>query len=135
MIRGVNQVVLYVEDQERAKRFWVDTMGFELAEDSPYGEERWLSVRSPDGACRLVLSKRRPGWSAGVERDGVPNSPVFFYADDVEATYRELSAKGEKVPEPPSKQFFGWWSMFEDPDGTRYALGQRWGTDNVADNG
>jgi len=135
MIRGVNQVVLYVEDQEQAKRFWVDTMGFELAEDSPYGEERWLSVRSPDGAMRLVLSKRQPGWSAGVEREGVPNSPVFFYADDVEATYRELSAKGVKFPEPPAKQFFGWWSMFEDPDGTRYALGQKWGTDAGADNG
>jgi hypothetical protein len=31
-------------------------------------------------------------------------------------------------PEPPAQQFFGWWSMFEDPDGTRYALGQKWGT-------
>lgn len=133
MIRGVNQVVLHVEDQERAKRFWVETMGFELAEDSPYGEERWLSIRTPDGATRLVLSKREPGWSPGPVRDGVPHSPVFFYADDVQATYRELSAKGVKFPEPPSKQFFGWWSMFEDPDGTRYALGQRWGSDSAQD--
>ncbi len=130
MIRGVNQVVLHVDDQERAKRFWVDTLGFELAEDSPYGEERWLSVRSPDGAVKLVLSKRRPGRPSGAEGDGLPDSPVFFYADDVEATYRELSAKGVRFPEPPSKRFFGWWSMFEDPDGTRYALGQRWGGDN-----
>ncbi|MPZ79145.1 MAG: glyoxalase [Actinophytocola sp.] len=104
-------------------------MGFDLAEDSPYGEERWLAVRTPGGNTKLVLSKRRPGWSSGAERDGVPNSPVFFYADDVAATYRELSAKGVTFPEPPSKRFFGWWSMFEDPDGTRYALGQRWGTD------
>jgi uncharacterized glyoxalase superfamily protein PhnB len=52
---------------------------------------------------------------------------VFFYTDDVEKTYRELTEKGVTFPEPPSKQFFGWWSMFEDPDGTRYALGQKWG--------
>jgi lactoylglutathione lyase len=129
MIRGVNQVILYVEDQERAKQFWVDTMGFELVQDSPYGDERWLSVRTPDDATRLVLSKRQPGWSAGPVRDGTPHSPVFFYAEDVEAAYRELSAKGVRFPEPPSKQFFGWWSMFEDQDGTRYALGQRWGSD------
>jgi catechol 2,3-dioxygenase-like lactoylglutathione lyase family enzyme len=43
-------VVLHVEDQEAAKRFWVDTLGFTLAEDTPHGEKRWLSVLSPDGA-------------------------------------------------------------------------------------
>ncbi|MGH3762598.1 glyoxalase superfamily protein [Actinophytocola sp.] len=133
MISGVNQVVLFVDDQERAKQFWVDTMGFELADDAPYGEERWLSVRTPDGAVKLVLSKRQPGWSMGEVRDGTPTSSVFFYTDDVEATYRELSAKGVKFPAPPTKQFFGWWSMFEDPDGTRYALGERWGSDNKPD--
>ena len=127
MIRGVNQVILHVEDQERAKRFWVDELGFTLAEDSPYGEERWLSVVSPDGATKLVLSKREPGWTHPDVRDGIPHSNVFFYADDVEATYRELTEKGVRFPEPPKKQFFGWWSMFEDPDGTRYALGQKWG--------
>jgi lactoylglutathione lyase len=129
MIRGVNQVILYVEDQEQAKRFWVDKLGFKLAEDSPYGEERWLSVVSPDGATKLVLSKREPGWTHPDVRDGIPHSNVFFYADDVEATYRELTGKGVNFPEPPKKQFFGWWSMFEDPDGTRYALGQKWGSD------
>jgi hypothetical protein len=25
---------------------------------------------------------------------------------------------------PPERQHFGWWALFEDPDGTRYALGQ-----------
>jgi catechol 2,3-dioxygenase-like lactoylglutathione lyase family enzyme len=125
VISGVDQVVLYVEDQEVAKRFWVDTLGFTLDQDEPYGEERWLSVRSPDGATKLVLGKREPGWTAPVVRDGIPHSNVFFYADDVEKTYRELTEKGVHFPEPPSQRFFGWWSMFEDPDGTRYALGQR----------
>ena len=130
MIRGVNQVVLQVSDQEAAKRFWVDTMGCTIAEDSPYGEERWLSVVTPDGATKLVLDKRHPDWTPPFTRDGIPHSNVFFYADDVEQTYRELTGRGVHFPEPPSKQFFGWWSMFEDPDGTRYALGQRWGTDS-----
>ncbi|HEX6353636.1 VOC family protein [Actinophytocola sp.] len=90
----MNQVVLYVEDQEAAKRFWVDTLGFTLAEDTPYGEERWLSVLSPDGATKLVLSKREPGWTHPDVREGIPHSNVFFYTDDVETTYRELTAKG-----------------------------------------
>jgi lactoylglutathione lyase len=129
MIRGVNQVVLQVSDQEEARRFWVETIGCALAEDSPYGEERWLSVITPDGATKLVLDKRPPGWTPPATRDGVPHSNVFFYTDDVERTHAELSAKGVRFPEPPSKRFFGWWSMFEDPDGTRYALGQRWGSE------
>ncbi|MFC0110062.1 VOC family protein [Kibdelosporangium aridum] len=59
VIRGVNQVVLYVEDQQRAKQFWTEKMGFALAEDSPYGEDgRWIAVASPDGNMRMVLSPR-----------------------------------------------------------------------------
>lgn len=129
MISGVNQVVLYVADQEQAKRFWTEKMGFDLVQDDAYGDERWIAVRTPDGAVRLVLSKREPGVPAGPVRDGIPHSNVFFYTDYVAETHRELVARGVTFPEPPSKQFFGWWSMFEDQDGTRYALGQRWGND------
>ena len=50
---------------------------------------------------------------------------VFFDCPDTEATYRELSGRGVEFPTPPRQQHFGWWSLFEDPDGTRYALG-RW---------
>jgi len=129
MINGVNQVVLYVEDQEKAKQFWTEKMGFAVAQDDAYGDERWIAVQAPDGAMRLVLSKREPGHAVGPVRDGIPHSNVFFYAEDVEKTHRELVERGVTFPEPPSKQFFGWWSMFEDQDGTRYALGQRWGND------
>jgi len=47
VIRGVSKVVIDVEDQERAKEFWTEKMGFELVQDVPYGNERWLEVRSP----------------------------------------------------------------------------------------
>jgi lactoylglutathione lyase len=125
MIRGVNQVVLTVEDQERAKKFWSETMGFEVVEDSAYGDERWIAVLTPDGTTRLVLSKGDPAREAPGE--SLPSSNVMFYADDVEATYRELTERGVTFSTPPTKQFFGWWSVFEDSEGTRYALGQRWG--------
>jgi catechol 2,3-dioxygenase-like lactoylglutathione lyase family enzyme len=36
VIGGVSQVVLEVEDKERAKRFWTETLGFELTQDAPY---------------------------------------------------------------------------------------------------
>jgi len=56
MIGGVSKVVIEVENQERAKAFWVETLGFELAQDAPYGQERWLEVRTPDKAVVVVAT-------------------------------------------------------------------------------
>ncbi|ALG13527.1 VOC family protein [Kibdelosporangium phytohabitans] len=131
MLRGVDQVVLYVGDQQIAKRFWTEKMGFTVAEDSPYGEDgRWIAVLSPDGNMRMVLSLREPGHRPPRAPDGLPTSNIMFYSDDVERTYRELTAKGVDFPTAPSKMFFGWWSVFAADDGTRYALGEQWGTNN-----
>jgi predicted enzyme related to lactoylglutathione lyase len=47
---------------------------------------------------------------------------VFFSTDNLEETYEELIARGVKFPEPPVQMFFGWWSVFEDPEGNRFAL-------------
>src|SRR5256885_677181 len=98
-------------------------MGFEVVEDSSYGDERWIAVLTPDGHTRLVLGKRPPDESAReAPADQLPSSNVMFYADDVEAAHRELAERGVRFPTPPSKQFWGWWSIFEDSEGTRFAL-------------
>ena len=59
MIGGVSKVVIEVEDQERAKRFWTQTLGFEVVQDAPYGEERWVEVCTPDKAVAVVLDVRK----------------------------------------------------------------------------
>ena len=59
MIEGVQKLVVEVEDQDRALRFWRDAIGFELAQDVSYGEERWLEVRTPDENVILVLALQR----------------------------------------------------------------------------
>jgi lactoylglutathione lyase len=124
MISGIGKVVLPVGDQERAKEFWTTLMGFELRRDESYGDERWIEVSPPDGAPLLVLSRRPAGEPRREVPDELPHSPVFFDCADIEATHRELSERGVRFPMPPARQHFGWWSLFEDPDGTRYALGQ-----------
>lgn len=123
MIRGVRKVVVPVGDQEHALRFWGETVGFEVTRDETFGDERWIEVTPPDQSVVLVLSPRDGQPRPEVAPD-LPHSPVFFHADDVEATYRELSDRGVAFPHPPKLMHFGWWSLFEDPDGTRYALGQ-----------
>lgn len=122
MISGVAKVVLEVGDQDEAKAFWVERLGFDLVYDETYGDERWVEVRPPSGAPVLVLHRRAPGDSRPEVRDELPHSNVFFTCDDLAATYDELTARGVAFPAPPAQMHFGWWSMFEDQEGTRYAL-------------
>jgi predicted enzyme related to lactoylglutathione lyase len=125
VIEGVSKVVIEVDDQVRALRFWTEALGFELHQDTTCGEERWVEVRAPDGGLILVLSTRRD------ERASVSNalatSNVFFCCDDLAKTYDELRSRGVDFPQPPVELSFGWWSMFQDQDGNRFALHPREG--------
>jgi predicted enzyme related to lactoylglutathione lyase len=124
MISGVRKVIVPVDDQEGAKAFWTERVGFATARDETYGDERWIEVAPPDGGPVLVLSPRAEGDRPPEVGDDLPHSPVFFTCADIETTYRELHDRGVEFPLPPQQQHFGWWSLFADPDGTRYALGQ-----------
>ncbi|WP_199432429.1 VOC family protein [Qaidamihabitans albus] len=126
-IRGVSKVIIGVRDQDRASRFWSGTLGFDVTTDASYGDEgnRWVEVASPDGATALILSADPGDLSRFPERDGLPTVNFFLYADDIERTYEELSVKGVEFPAPPTKQPWGWWAMFLDPEGNRYALQPR----------
>jgi predicted enzyme related to lactoylglutathione lyase len=125
VIKGVSQVIVPVDDQERAKEFWTTRAGFDVVTDAPYGDaERWIEVSPPDGAPRLVLSPRPANEPRREVPDDLPHSPVFFTCDDIQETYRELTERGVRFPTPPTEMDFGWWAMFEDDQGTRYALGQ-----------
>jgi len=123
VIEGVSKVVIEVDDQARSLQFWTQKLGFELHQDTPYGEERWVEVRTPDEGLILVLSPRqgaRPSAS-----DQLPTSNVFFYCEDLAETYDSLRSRGVEFPQPPVELSFGWWSMFQDHEGNRFALHPR----------
>jgi predicted enzyme related to lactoylglutathione lyase len=123
VIEGVSKVVIEVDDQAGALVFWTERLGFELHQDTAYGDERWIEVRAPDQRLILVLSPRqneRPSAS-----DTLPTSNVFFFCDDLLETYEELRSRGVRFPQPPIELSFGWWSMFQDQEGNRFALHPR----------
>lgn len=124
MIRGVAKIVVPVDDEVAARQFWTEEMGFAVALDQTYGDERWIEVRPPDGSPVLVLSRRPADEPRREIPESLPHSDIFFTCDDVQQTYRELAARGVHFPAPPTQMHFGWWAMFSDPDGTRYALTQ-----------
>ncbi|MDR7299825.1 VOC family protein [Haloactinomyces albus] len=123
MLLGINKVRIGVVDQERAKRFWVDTLGCELVQDASYGDERWLEVRLPDDAT-LIL-ERHDGDPDDDTPRGQPNTPVFLACDDVDATWRELVERGVNFVQEPTDLFFGRWALFEDGQGNRFPLSVR----------
>lgn len=122
---GVDKVVVQVRDQDAAKEFWTRQMGFRVVNDLPYGEERWLEVEPTDGGTKLVLELDRTVAARPHVPDQLPTSHVMFWCDDLERTHAELQDRGVAFPQPPVRQPFGWWSMFEDIEGNRYALGTR----------
>jgi catechol 2,3-dioxygenase-like lactoylglutathione lyase family enzyme len=124
MLRSVRSVGIYVDDQDRAKQFYTETLGFELIQDMPMSPEpggaRWIEVAPPDRNTILVL------FTPDEHRDRIGTfSNVLFDCDDIQKTYEELRARGVEFPEPPVQQFWGWWAVFKDPDGNSYGLGQR----------
>jgi len=98
MISGVSKVIVPVDDQERAKQFWTERIGFETVRDERYGDERWIEVSPPDGAPLLVLSPRPAGDPRREVPAELPHSPVFFDCADIEATHRELRERGVRFP-------------------------------------
>jgi hypothetical protein len=62
VIDGVSLVNLNVsvKDQDLAKSFWTETVGFELVSDQQMGPERWIRVTPPDRSVVLVLGHNNP---------------------------------------------------------------------------
>ncbi|WP_350275612.1 VOC family protein [Kribbella sp. HUAS MG21] len=113
-INTVKTVTVFVADQDRARRFYVDTLGLEVKADQTFGENRWLEVGAPQGTT-LVLHKPFPGMSAG------GGQGTLFASDDLDADVVRLQAAGVVV-DGPNDMPWGRQATFSDPDGNSYVL-------------
>lgn len=118
----LNFVAIYVWDQERSKRFFVDRLGFRLMIDVQLSSGyRWVEVAPPDGTARIALIVPATG-SIGGARPG-ESSLLTFLTEDVEAKYREWSDGGVKFTTAPYiPEWGGMFCQFEDPDGNPLGL-------------
>jgi phosphoserine phosphatase RsbU/P len=118
----LNFVTVYVRDQERSKKFFVEQLGFRLMIDVKFPSGyRWIEVAPPDGTARLALVVQAPGFMDFV----VPgqSSLITFMAEDVEARYREWSERGVRFPTAPfTPEWGGKFCRFQDPDGNLFGL-------------
>jgi lactoylglutathione lyase len=117
LITELHTVALYVADQDRAKRFYVDTLGFDLGADQPGlgGIGRWIEV-APKGAQTSFMLADAAGWN---KQDRIGRSAdVTLRCHDARALHTELTAKGVPVTEPQTQRF-GTFIDITDPDGHR----------------
>lgn len=144
----LHAVNIYVRDQERSLRFYLDTLGFQIAFDARVESgQRLIAVAPPDGTAVLALIQPDPD-SAQYRLIG-RSTQVVFVTEDVPATYREWRRRGvrfrntprlrrvvyEPAPsaarepanaaEPPEEQAPVWggvFTRFEDIDRNSFAL-------------
>ncbi len=101
----INLTSVYVDDQEKALRFYTEVLGFVTKTDLPLGEFRWLTVASaddPDGIELLLEPDQHPAartFKDALVADGIPFTS--FAVDDVTAEYERLRALGVRFTQEP----------------------------------
>jgi serine phosphatase RsbU (regulator of sigma subunit)/predicted enzyme related to lactoylglutathione lyase len=115
-------VNIYVRDQERSKKFFLEQIGFNLVADVRFESgNRWVEVAPPDGTAVLALVVP----TAGSDEEGMVghSGMITFITEDFESKYREWSERGVKFSIPPqSPAWGGVFSRFEDVDGNPFVL-------------
>jgi catechol 2,3-dioxygenase-like lactoylglutathione lyase family enzyme len=124
----LDKVTLVVDDYDEAIRFFVDVLGFTLAEDSPSltndgRPKRWVVVRPPGGGTGLLLARADGERQAAVVGNQVAGRVGFFlHVDDFEGTYERLVAKGVTFVTEPRTEDYGRVAVFLDLAGNRWDL-------------
>ena len=118
----LQSVTVYVRDQDRSLRFYVDQLGFNLIADAPLPDgTRWVAVSPSDGSALLALIAPAPD-SEQHKLIG-RNTEVIFLAEDVSAKFAEWQQHGVRFREIPQPQGWGGtFALFEDLDGNSFAL-------------
>ncbi|MFB8244148.1 VOC family protein [Streptomyces sp. NPDC055952] len=96
---------VFVDDQDKALRFYTDVLGFVKKHDVPVGADRWITVVSPeapDGTELLLEPSGHPAvqpYKTALVEDGIP--AASFAVDDVRAEFERLRALGVRFTQEP----------------------------------
>src|SRR5437588_3058203 len=124
----IKVTTLYVDDQDRALRFYTEVLGFAKKADVSQGPFRWLTVASPedpDGTeLQLALNNNRPAkaYQQAIFQQGQP--AAMFYTDDLQADYERTKAHGAEFTMPPKDVTASKIAMLNDTCGNLIQLTQ-----------
>ncbi|MET0135119.1 MAG: VOC family protein [Kibdelosporangium sp.] len=117
MISHVQLLSLPVSDQDRARDFYVDVLGFELVRDNPMGpDRRWVEVGPKGARTTITLVTWFPTMAPGSAKG------LVLETDDLDADVAGLTARGVRIPDGIQEQPWGRFATFDDPDGNGIVL-------------
>lgn len=119
---------VFVDDQEKAKAFYTNVLGFQLKHDIPMGEFSWTTVVStldPEGPELLLEPSAHPAvkpWRDAMMRDGIPL--LQLDVEDCQAEFDRLIAAGVEFTQPPTDMGTVVTAVFNDTFGNLIQLAQ-----------
>lgn len=126
----IEMASIFVDDQEKAKRFYTEVLGFQVESDADYGTgERWLTVVSPEaptGTQLLLGLAKGPAidFQRSVREAGTP--AISLTTDDIDADFQRLREAGVRFTVEPQKQHYGGVdAVFDDTCGNLINLHRR----------
>lgn len=130
MSQGVQVVGLYVRDQDEARTFYVDKLGFQVHTDVRNGDYRWLTVQHPEQPS-LQLGLFAPGppvhdaataqsLHAIVAKGAMP--PLVMGVDDCRAAYERMLARRVEFTQEPVDRYGTVDAGFRDPSGNGWKM-------------
>src|ERR1700735_4192133 len=98
---------VYVDDQDKALRFYTEVLGFTKKADFSQGTYRWLTVASPeepDGIELQLALNNNPAakqYQQALFQQGQP--AVMFFTDDIKGDYERIKERGGEFKMPPTE--------------------------------
>jgi predicted enzyme related to lactoylglutathione lyase len=119
---------VYVDDQDKALRFYTEVLGFVKKADYTQGPFRWLTVASaedPSGTELQLALNNNPAAQAYQQAMFQQNQPAAnFFSDDVKADHDRMKAKGADFSMPPTDVHYAWIATLNDTCGNRIQITQ-----------
>jgi predicted enzyme related to lactoylglutathione lyase len=119
---------IYVDDQDKALRFYTEVLGFAKKSDFSQGPFRWLTVASPDDPdgteLQLALNTNPAAqtYQQALFQQGQP--AVMFFTDDIKGDYERIKARGGEFTMPPTDVTASTIAMLKDTCGNLIQLTQ-----------
>ena len=119
---------VYVDDQDKALRFYTEVLGFVKKADVSQGPYRWLTVASreePNGTELQLARNDNPAARAYQQALFKQSQPAaMFYSDDLQAEYERMTARGAEFTMPPTDVTASKIAMVNDTCGNLIQLTQ-----------
>jgi catechol 2,3-dioxygenase-like lactoylglutathione lyase family enzyme len=115
-ITHVQLLSLPVADQDRARDFYVDTLGFTLVRDNPMGDQRWVQVAPEGAATSVTLVTSFPTMPPGSLKG------LVLETDDLDGDVTRLRGLGVPIEGGVQQAPWGRFVTFHDPDGNGIVL-------------